>query len=141
MPTAIGRFGFAVSATATVDTISREATAFHRDGAGNLAPVRSRAHQPERWAGCSTAFSITHFFTYGAGFDWVIHGPWISPRELFGQTGRSEFGSIVKPRWQTGLRFRPVDAFSVDLIYGRNITGENANWLTLAATIRFSEPR
>jgi len=25
----------------------------------------------------------------------------------------------------------------VDLIYGRNITGENANWLTLATVVRF----
>jgi hypothetical protein len=25
----------------------------------------------------------------------------------------------------------------MDLIYGRNITGENANWITLATSIRF----
>jgi len=24
------------------------------------------------------------------------------------------------------------------MIYGRNITGENANWLTLVSTVRFS---
>jgi hypothetical protein len=36
------------------------------------------------------------------------------------------------------VRLRPVDAVSVDVICGRNITGENANWLTLAATARFS---
>ena len=27
-----------------------------------------------------------------------------------------------------------------DLIYGRNITGENANWITLGTTIRFPVP-
>ncbi len=48
---------------------------------------------------------------------------------------------MVKPRWQAGLRFRPVDAFSVDVIYGRNITGENANWLTFAATAPSSARR
>jgi hypothetical protein len=79
-----------------------------------------------------------HFFTYGAGVDWIVHGPWIVTTEVFGQSGRGDFGTIVKPRWQAGLRFRPVDAFSVDVIYGRNITGENANWLTLAATARLS---
>jgi hypothetical protein len=78
------------------------------------------------------------FLTYGAGFDWIVHGPWIVTGEVFGQTGRSSLGSIVKPRWQSGVRFRPVDALSVDLIYGRNIAGENANWLTLAATFRFA---
>jgi hypothetical protein len=79
-----------------------------------------------------------HLFTYGAGFDWIVHGPWIVTGEAFGQTGRSSFGSIVKPRWQAGLRYRPVDALSFDVIYGRIITGENANWLTLAATFRFA---
>ena len=28
----------------------------------------------------------------------------------------------------------------VDVIYGRNITGENANWITLGTTIRFPVP-
>jgi hypothetical protein len=39
------------------------------------------------------------------------------------------------------MRFRPIDEFSLDLIYGRNITGENSNWLTLAATVRFLPQR
>ena len=38
------------------------------------------------------------------------------------------------------MRWRPDDIFSVDLIYGRNITGENANWITLGTTIRFPVP-
>lgn len=80
----------------------------------------------------------THFFTYGAGFDWIVHGPWILTAEVFGQSGRSEVASLTRPRWQIGLRLRPVDAISMDLIYGRNLTGEDANWLTAAATIRFS---
>jgi hypothetical protein len=37
-----------------------------------------------------------------------------------------------------GLRYRPVDRFNIDVIYGRNINGENANWLTLATVVRFS---
>ena len=35
------------------------------------------------------------------------------------------------------MRYRPNEIFSVDLIYGHNITGENANWITLGTTIRF----
>jgi hypothetical protein len=38
------------------------------------------------------------------------------------------------------VRYRPNEIFSVDLIYGRNITGENANWFTLGTTIRFPVP-
>ena len=48
--------------------------------------------------------------------------------------------SVVRPRFQTGVRYRPNEIFSVDLIYGRNITGENANWITLGTTIRFPVP-
>jgi hypothetical protein len=137
VPTAIGRFGLAVSATATIDTISREATAFMATVPATLrVSDQVRINLNAGWMLDRTLDA--HFLTYGAGFDWIVHGPWIITGEVFGQTGRSSLGSIVKPRWQTGLRFRPVDAFSVDVIYGRNITGENANWLTLAATLRFS---
>ena len=45
--------------------------------------------------------------------------------------------TLVEPRFQVGLRWRPIDRFSMDLIVGRNITGENANWITLATSIRF----
>jgi hypothetical protein len=137
VPTSIGRFGFAVSATTTVDTISREATAFMVTVPATLRlSERMRLNLNAGWM--LDRILDAHFFTYGAGLDWIVHGPWIVTAEVFGQTARGDFGTIVKPRWQTGLRFRPVDAFSVDLIYGRNITGENANWLTLAATARFS---
>jgi len=41
------------------------------------------------------------------------------------------------PRFQAGLRFRPIDRFNIDLISGRNIAGENANWIMLATVFRF----
>jgi hypothetical protein len=47
---------------------------------------------------------------------------------------------VVRPRFQTGARYRPNEIFSVDVIYGHNITGENANWLTIGTTIRFPAP-
>ncbi len=57
-----------------------------------------------------------------------------------GQAGQSDTPSVVQPRFQTGVRYRPNEIFSVDLIYGRNISGENANWITLGTTIRFPVP-
>jgi hypothetical protein len=138
VPTAIGRFGFAFSATANVDTISRELTAFMATIPATLRLSRTmRINLNVGWL--HDRVLQENFFTYGAGLDWIVHGPWIVTMEVFGQTGRAaDFGSLVKPRWQAGLRFRPIDEFSVDLIYGRNITGENANWLTLAAVYRFA---
>jgi nucleoid-associated protein YgaU len=57
---------------------------------------------------------------------------------LFGQVGSAfEEGHLTTPRYQVGVRWRPIDQFSVDVIYGRNITGENANWITVGTTIRF----
>ena len=81
-----------------------------------------------------------HTFTYGIGFDWKFTETLQWTIEAFGQAGQSDMPSVVQPRFQTGVRYRPDEIFSVDLIYGRNITGENANWITLGTTIRFPVP-
>ena len=60
--------------------------------------------------------------------------------QAFGQAGTSDIPSVVQPRFQAGVRYRPNEIFSVDVIYGRNISGENANWITLGTTIRFPVP-
>ena len=46
----------------------------------------------------------------------------------------------AEARQEPYLRYRPIDEFNVDLIYGRNLTGENANWITLATVVRFKVP-
>ena len=74
------------------------------------------------------------------GFDWKFTDTLQWTIETFGQAGASDTPSVVRPRFQTGVRYRPNEIFSVDLIYGRNITGENANWITLGTTIRFPVP-
>ena len=82
-----------------------------------------------------------HFFLYGAGFD--LRTPdnvWTLTAEVFGLLGRAETAPETQPRLQAGLRWRPIDRFSMDFIYGRNITGENANWITIATSIRFPAP-
>jgi hypothetical protein len=65
---------------------------------------------------------------------------WTVTAEVFGALGASQPDDArgeLRPRWQVGLRWRPVDDFNLDLIYGRNLLGESANWITLASTVRF----
>jgi hypothetical protein len=85
--------------------------------------------------------TVNHdYFTYGAGFDWrTPDNVWTITGEVFGQFGSAEAEDrgTVDPRFQLGLRYRPVDQFNIDLIYGRNLAGERANWITLATVVRF----
>ena len=80
-----------------------------------------------------------HYLSYGIGVDWrTPDNVWTLTAEVFGQTGAAaEIASVAQPRFQTGLRWRPIDRWNVDLIYGRNIQGENAHWITLATIVRF----
>jgi hypothetical protein len=39
---------------------------------------------------------------------------------------------------QSGLRYSLTKRIDWDLIYGRNLTGEGANWITLGLTVRTS---
>jgi len=138
IPTAIGSWGLAISATASYDLTTRENTAMFV-----TVPATLRLSEVVRFnvnAGWQLDRTVgRHYFTYGAGFDWRTRdNVWTFTAELFGQAGVAETSSVVQPRFQAGLRYRPVDRFNIDLIYGRNITGENANWITLATVIRFS---
>jgi len=81
-----------------------------------------------------------HYLTYGLGFDWKLTDVLQWTIEAFGLAGASDDPGAIRPRLQTGLRYRPNEIFSVDVIYGRNISGENANWITIGTTIRFPVP-
>ena len=74
-----------------------------------------------------------NFFLWGAGFEWNIVKPVTLIAEIFGQSGHGD----NDPRFQAGLRFTPREWFDIDVIYGRNITGEDANWITLGLNVRF----
>jgi hypothetical protein len=87
-----------------------------------------------------------HYLTWGAGFEWNFVKPLTLIGEVYGQAGRLpavEEGeapapnAILEPRTQIGLRFTPKDNVDFDLIWGHNITGENAHWLTLGLNLRF----
>jgi hypothetical protein len=136
-PSSIGTFGVAISATAAYDLLTRENTAL-----AVTIPATMRLSENTRinlnagWLLDRT--DDKHYLTYGVGFDTrTSDNVWTLTTEVFGQMGSAEFERLVQPRFQTGLRYRPVDRFNIDLIYGRNITGEMANWITLATIIRF----
>jgi len=80
-----------------------------------------------------------HYLYYGAGFDVRTRdNVWTLTGEVFGLAGTPDGSSVTQPRFQVGLRLRPVDQFNIDVIYGRNLTGENANWITIATVMRFA---
>jgi hypothetical protein len=82
-----------------------------------------------------------NFVTYGAGFEWNFVKPLTLIAEVFGQAGpATDPRTVTDPRFQVGLRITPIEAADVDVIYGRNITGENANWITIGLNVRFQPP-
>src|SRR5882757_10269413 len=139
VPTGIGRFGVSFYAGGQFDALTGDnLTAFA------VVPATFRLSETMRininggWLWDRTV--DRHYLTYGLGFDWKFTDVLQWTIETFGQAGASDVPSVVRPRFQTGMRYRPNEIFSVDLIYGRNITGENANWITIGTTIRFPLP-
>lgn len=143
IPTGIGRWGLSAYGGGSFDAATGEALA-----AFAVIPATLRLSETMRvnlnggWLWDRTV--DRHYLTYGVGFDWKFTDTLQWTIEAYGQAGRSEIASVVQPRLQTGVRYRPNEIFSVDVIYGHNITGENANWITIGTTIRFpgrgSEP-
>jgi hypothetical protein len=137
VPTALGTWGFALSAIASYDLITRENT-----GLLVTVPATLRVSNVVRINLNAGWFrdraEHRDYFTYGAGFDWrTPDNVWTLTGEVFGLAGAAEASGTLAPRFQLGLRYRPVDIFNIDLIYGRNLAGERANWLTLATIVRF----
>src|ERR1700694_1023085 len=138
-PTGIGRLGFSFFAGGSFDVLTGESLS-----AFAVVPATFRLSETMRinfnggWLWDRVA--DRHYLTYGLGFDWKFTDVLQWTIEAFGQAGASDIPSVVRPRFQTGVRYRPNEIFSVDVIYGRNITGENANWLTVGTTIRFPVP-
>ena len=135
-PTGIGRWGVSFYAGGSFDAMTGEnLTAFA------VVPMTYRLSETMRVnlnGGWLWDRSIDqHYFIYGLGFDWKLTETLQWTIEAFGQAGWSDTPSVVRPRFQTGLRYRPNDIFSLDVIFGHNITGENASWLTIGTTIRF----
>jgi hypothetical protein len=45
----------------------------------------------------------------------------------------------TNPRFQSGIRYSPTKDVDCDLIYGRNLLGEGANWITVGLTVRIGD--
>jgi len=135
---AIGKPGLAVTGTVTYDFNSRDVTQVNL-----TVPVTLRLSDVVRinvnggWM--LDRILDRQFLTYGVGIDWrTPDNVWTLTAEVFGQAANTaELHSTTQPRYQMGLRWRPIDRWNIDVIYGRNITGENANWLTIATVLRF----
>src|ERR1700748_185259 len=139
VPTGIGKVGFWIYAGGSFDALTGEnLTAFA------VAPATYRLSETMRinlnggWLWDRTV--DRHFLLYGIGWDWKFTDVLQLTIEAFGQAGQADVPSVTRPRFQAGVRYPPNEIFSVDLIYGRNIQGENANWITLGTTIRFPPP-
>jgi hypothetical protein len=139
VPTGIGKFGLSFFAAGSFDALTGENLAVFA-----VVPATYRLSETMRininggWLW--DRMVDRHYLTYGLGFDWKFTDVLQWTIEAFGQAGASDIPGVVRPRFQTGVRYRPNEIFSVDVIYGRNIMGENANWITVGTTIRFPVP-
>ena len=136
VPTGIAKLGLSFYAGGSFDVLTGENLS-----AFAVVPITYRLSEVMRinaiagWLWDRTV--DRHYLTYGVGFDWKFTETLQWTIEAFGQAGASDTPSVVRPRFQTGVRYRPNEIFSVDLIYGHNIMGESANWITIGTTIRF----
>jgi hypothetical protein len=79
-----------------------------------------------------------NYGTWGTGLEWSITPKLALIGEVFGQLGsRGETTTTQQPRLQAGFRYSPSDRVDFTLIYGRNLNGENANWITVGTTLNF----
>ncbi len=141
---AIGQWSVALAATAAYDVTARELAGFNL-----VVPATLRITENVRVnlnAGYLRALNPGRdLFSYGAGIDLrTADNVWTVTGEVFGVMAavrEDDKRGELQPRWQLGLRWRPVDEFNIDVIYGRNLLGEVSNWITLATTVRFKAGR
>ncbi len=137
VPAETGKLGLAVSGGSVFDLLNSEAAAAF----GNLLATFQLVEQFKINLNAGWLHERReqlHWFVYGAGFEWNFVKPVTLIGEVFGLTGNSvEPSTRTDPRAQIGLRFTPVSSFDIDVIYGRNVFGENANWITIGLNARF----
>ena len=75
------------------------------------------------------------FATAGLGVSWNFAPRWSTISEVFALMGPGQ----TNPRLQSGVRYSPTKDIDCDLIYGRNLTGEGANWITVGLTVRIGD--
>jgi hypothetical protein len=139
----VGKFGLAISGGTTFDALTGENTgSFVNIPITYLVMETFKLNVNAGWV--YDRPNALHYASYGAGFEWipVKDGPVTLLAEVFGLVGeRTDPRSIIDPRFQAGIRITPIETVDLDLIYGRNITGENANWITVGLNVRFPPPK
>lgn len=84
-------------------------------------------------AGWSHAYddgAQNHRWTWGTGAEYDLTHSLTLIAERYGQHGGEQ-------AWQAGPRLHIGERIDVDLVVGRNLTGERDQWLTTGATLRF----
>jgi hypothetical protein len=79
------------------------------------------------------------YVTGGAGFEWDFAPKFSIQGEVYLQGGNRLAHlpqTVHEPRTQLGIRYMPVHTVDIDVIYGQNLTGHGAHWLTLGLTMR-----
>lgn len=134
IPVAPGRFGLGLVAGGSVNLTSREF-----DNVFVTIPLTFQATEQLKfnlnggWQWDPT--TGRHAATWGLGAVLNLAKPVNLIGEVFGVAGQ---GENRDPRAQVGLRFTPQEHYDIDLVYGRNITGENAHWITVGLNVRFN---
>ncbi len=81
----------------------------------------------------------TRFATWGISPEYAVN-QWVTlMAEVFQQYSPNTLDprTVTSPRVQAGVRLSPSKNLDIDIIYGRNINGENAHWLTLGFIATF----
>jgi len=71
-----------------------------------------------------------HRLTWGSGVEYQVAPVLTLIAERYGQEGGDQ-------AWQAGPRFHLGEFVDIDLVVGRSLIGERAQWLTTGATLRF----
>jgi hypothetical protein len=134
VPIEPGKIGLGLAAGTSVDITNRNV-----NGVFLIVPVSLQVHEKLRinlnggWLWDPSVRE--HYATWGAGFEWSFVDKFTLIGEVFGVAGESQ---NHRPRAQAGIRYTPMEQFDIDVIYGRNITGEDANWITVGLNVRFA---
>ncbi|WDU64902.1 hypothetical protein LRS56_10810 [Pseudomonas poae] len=82
------------------------------------------------WTHAYNGGEQNHRLTWGTGVEYQVAGALTLIGERYGQEGGDQ-------AWQAGPRFHLGQAVDVDLVLGRNLSGDHDQWLTTGATVRF----
>src|SRR3982074_1897567 len=113
IPTGIGKFGFSFYAGGSFDALTgQNLSAFAVVPATYRLSENMRININGGWLWDRTV--DRPYLTYGLGFDGKLTDVLQWTMEACGQAGSSDFPSVTRPRFQTGVRYRTNEIFSVD---------------------------